>query len=68
MCYAIKYHVAYFNELVLLQGFTGDVQRQVVGINDTTDEVEIAWHNVLEVVRNEDTSDVELKWRFPGSD
>lgn len=46
--------------LVLLQGLTGDVEGQVLRVNDTLDEVEILGDQVLAVIHNEHTSDVEL--------
>lgn len=49
-----------FENLVLLQGLTGDVEGQVLGVHDTLDEVEILGDQVLAVIHNEDTSDVEL--------
>ena len=49
-----------FENLVLLQGLTGDVEGQVLGVHDTLDEVEILRDQVLAVIHNEDTPDVEL--------
>ena len=46
---------------MLLEGLTGDVERQVVGVDDSTDEVEVARHHVLHLVSDEHTSDVQLK-------
>lgn len=47
-------------DLVLLQDFSGDVQRQVFRVDDTLDEVEVFGDQVLTVVHDEDSSDVEL--------
>ena len=46
--------------LVLLEGLTRDVERQVLGIDDTLDEVEVLGDEVLAVVHDEDAADVEL--------
>merc|ERR1711981_1343170 len=47
-------------DLVLLQHFTGNVQWEVLRVDDTLDEAEVLWHKVLAVVHDEDASDVEL--------
>ena len=47
-------------ELVLLQGFTGHVQWQIVGIHNTADEGQVLGHHVLKVVRDEDAAHVQL--------
>ena len=47
-------------DLVLLEGLTGDVERQVLGVDDALDEVEVLGDEVLAVVHDEDTADVEL--------
>ena len=47
-------------ELVLLEGFTGYIQWKIIGINNTSDELEVFWHHVGEVIGDEDTSDVHL--------
>ena len=49
-----------FEDLVLLKCLTRDVERQVFRIDDTLDEVEILRNEVLAVVHDEDTADVEL--------
>merc|ERR1719329_1297739 len=46
--------------LVLLQGLTGDVQRKILRINNTLDEVEPLWHQLLAVVHDQHTTHVEL--------
>jgi len=46
--------------LVLLQSLTGDVEGQVLGVDDTLDEVEILGDQILAVIHDEDTPDVEL--------
>ena len=46
--------------LVLLEGLTRDVERQVFRVDDTLDEVEVLGDEVLAVVHDEDAADVEL--------
>jgi len=46
--------------LVLLEGFARDVQREILRVDDTLDEVEILRNEVLAVVHDEDTANVEL--------
>lgn len=46
--------------LVLLEGFTGDVEGKILRVDDTLDEVEILGDEVLTVVHDEDTTDIEL--------
>merc|ERR1719284_1772360 len=46
---------------VLLQGLSGDVEREIIGVNYTLDEGEPLWDEVLAVVHDEDSSDVELE-------
>ena len=46
--------------LVLLQGLTGDVERQVLGVDNTLDEVEVLGNEVLAVVHDENAANVEL--------
>ena len=46
--------------LVLLQGLTVDVQRQVVGVDDTANEVEVLGHNIVEGILDEHSPYVEL--------
>ena len=47
-------------DLVLLESLARDVEGQVLGVDDTLDEVEVFGDQILAVVHNEDTSDVEL--------
>jgi hypothetical protein len=47
-------------DLVLLEGLTGDVEGEVLRVDDTLDEVEVLGNEVLAVVHDEDTADVEL--------
>jgi len=49
-----------FEDLVLLKCLTRDVERQVFRIDNTLDKVEVLWNEVLAVVHDEDTADVEL--------
>merc|ERR1719284_1796152 len=46
---------------VLLEGLSGDVEREIIGVNYTLDEGEPLWDEVLAVVHDEDSSDVELE-------
>ena len=46
--------------LVLLKSLTGDVQRQVFRVDNTLDEVEVLGNNILTVIHDEDTADIEL--------
>lgn len=39
---------------------TRDVERQIFGVNDTLDEVEVLGNELLAVVHNEHTANVEL--------
>ena len=47
-------------DLVLLEGLTGDVERKILGVDDTLYEVEVLRDKILAVVHDEDTADVEL--------
>ena len=47
-------------DLVLLKRLTGDVERQILGVDDTLDEVEVLGNEVFTVVHDEDTADVKL--------
>jgi len=44
----------------LLKSLTGDVEGKILGIDDTLDEVEVFGDEVLAVVHDEDSSNVEL--------
>mmetsp|Transcript_24199 Transcript_24199/g.66542 ORF Transcript_24199/g.66542 Transcript_24199/m.66542 type:complete len:486 (+) Transcript_24199:1301-2758(+) len=52
------------HDLVLLQLLPGDVQRQVVGIHDAPDEVQIAGQEVLELLGHQDAANEELDLRL----
>jgi hypothetical protein len=47
-------------DLVLLEHFTRNVKREIFGIDDTLDEAEPFGHQILTVIHDEDTTDVEL--------
>merc|ERR1711865_483245 len=47
-------------DLVLLQRLPGDVQRQVLRIDHTLNEVEPLWHQLLAVIHDEHTADIQL--------
>lgn len=46
--------------LVLLESFARDVQREILRVDDTLDEVEVLRNEVLAIVHDEDTANVEL--------
>jgi hypothetical protein len=45
---------------VLLKGLTGNVKREVLGVDDTLDEVKVFGDDVLAVVHDEDATDVKF--------
>jgi hypothetical protein len=47
-------------DLVLLQSFTGDVEGEILRVDDTLDEVEVFRDDVLAVIHDEDAANVEL--------
>ena len=47
-------------DLVLLERLTRNVERKILGVDDTLDEVEVLGDEVLAVVHDEDTADIEL--------
>jgi hypothetical protein len=47
-------------DLVLLKGFTGDIERKILRVNDTLHKVEVLGNEILAVIHNEDTADIEL--------
>ena len=47
-------------DLVLLEGFSRNVKRKILGVDDTLDEVKVLWNEFLTVVHNEDAADVKL--------
>lgn len=49
-----------FEDLVLLKGLTRNVERQIFGVNDAFDEIEVLWNEVLAVVHDKHSTDVEL--------
>ena len=46
--------------LVLLESLTRDVEREILGVDDTLDEVEVLGNEVLAVVHDEDAANVKL--------
>ena len=46
--------------LVLLEGFTGNIERKIFGVYNAFHKVEVFGDEVFTVIHNEDTSDVEL--------
>lgn len=49
-----------FDEFVLLEGLARNIQRQIIRVNNTANEVQVIGHNVLEVVRDEHAPHVQL--------
>ncbi len=47
-------------DLVLLEHLTGNVERQVLGVDDALDEVQVLGDELLAVVHDEDAPDVQL--------
>lgn len=47
-------------DLVLLESLTRDVEGEILRVDDTLDEVEVLGDEVLAIVHDEDTADVEL--------
>merc|ERR1719323_2448094 len=47
-------------DLVLLEHLSGNVERKILGVNNTLDKVEIFWDEFFTVVHDEDSSDVQL--------
>ena len=47
-------------DFVLLKSLTGDVKRKIFGVDDTLDEVEILGNEVLAVVHDEYTANIEF--------
>lgn len=46
--------------LVLLEGLSGDVEGEILRIDDTLDEVEVLGNDILAIVHDKDTAHVEL--------
>ena len=59
-CFADQLFANDFDEFVLLESFARHVQWQIIRIDHTADKVQIIGHDVLEIVGNENTSDVKL--------
>ena len=49
-----------FEDLVLLEGSTGDVEREILRVDDALNEVEVFGDDILAVVHDEDATNVEL--------
>ncbi len=47
-------------QFVLLKGFTGDIQRQIIRVNNTLDKSKIFWHHVFKVFCDEHSTNVQL--------
>merc|ERR1719474_434430 len=46
--------------LVLLEHFSGDIEGKILRINNTLDKVEVLWDELLAVVHDEDSSNVQF--------
>ena len=53
-------HAYDLKNLVLLECLTGDVERKVLRVDNTLDEVEILGDNVITIVHDEDEVNIEL--------
>jgi hypothetical protein len=49
-----------FQDLVLLKSLTGNIEGEVLGVNDTLDEIKVLGNEALAVVHDKDTADIEL--------
>ena len=47
-------------DLILLKGLTGDVEGEILRVDDTLDKVEVLGNEILAVVHDEDATDVKL--------
>ena len=47
-------------DLVLLESLSGDVEGEILRVDDSSDEVEVLGDQILTVVHDEDSSNVEL--------
>jgi hypothetical protein len=47
-------------DLILLKGLTGNVEREVLGVNDTFDEVEVFGYKILAIIHDEDAAHIKL--------
>jgi hypothetical protein len=50
----------YLQDFALLQHFSGNVQWQVLGVDDTANKVQVLWHELFAVLHDEHTSHVQL--------
>jgi len=50
----------HLQDLALLKGFSGDVQRQILGVYDTLDEAKVLGDQLLTVVHDEHPAHVQL--------
>ena len=49
-----------FQDLVLLKSLTGNIEGEILRVNDTLDEIKVLGNEVLAVVHDKDTADIEL--------
>ena len=55
-----KFLLDNLEQFVLLKGLSRDIQWKIIRVDNTLDKTEIVGHHVLEIVSDEDTSDIEL--------
>merc|ERR1712151_963641 len=55
-----KVFLDHTENLVLLQSLTRDVQGQILGVDDTFNEVQPLWHEFIAIVHNEDSPHIQL--------
>jgi hypothetical protein len=49
-----------FQDLVLLERLTGDVERKILRVDDAFDKVEVFGYKILAIVHDEDAADIEF--------
>lgn len=50
----------HLEDLVLLESLAGNVEREILGVHNTLDEIEVFGDQVLAIVHDKDTADIEL--------
>ena len=45
---------------MLLKCLSGDIQWKIIRVNNNLDKTEVVGHHILEIVTDEDTSDIHL--------
>jgi len=49
-----------FDDTILLKVFSGNVKRKIIGINNTLEEVKVFWNEILAIVHNENSTNVQF--------